>query len=50
VTDTFSRCVFVLGTGRVIQGWDQGVFGMKVGGAMPPNSALVFDLELLDVR
>ncbi|MDH5612509.1 MAG: FKBP-type peptidyl-prolyl cis-trans isomerase [Gammaproteobacteria bacterium] len=27
--DTFS---FKLGAGRVIQGWDQGVAGMKVGG------------------
>ena len=29
-SDTFS---FKLGAGQVIQGWDQGVAGMKVGGA-----------------
>jgi FKBP-type peptidyl-prolyl cis-trans isomerase len=32
---------FQLGAGRVIQGWDQGVAGMKVGGVrkltVPPN-------------
>ena len=36
--DTFS---FKLGAGQVIQGWDQGVAGMKVGGArkltIPPG-------------
>jgi FKBP-type peptidyl-prolyl cis-trans isomerase FkpA len=59
---------FVLGTGSVIRGWDQGVVGMRVGGmrtlsipsslgygasgngTVPPNSALVFDIELLGVQ
>ena len=60
---------FRLGIGHVIQGWDQGVAGMKVGGErtliipaslgygargagsdIPPNAALVFDVELLGVR
>ncbi len=61
---------FVLGAGRVIKGWDQGIKGMKVGGKrtliipselaygsrpspgsnIPPNSALIFDVELVDVK
>jgi FKBP-type peptidyl-prolyl cis-trans isomerase FkpA len=61
---------FILGVGRVIKGWDQGVAGMKVGGSrtliipaalaygernvgngvIPPNSTLIFDIDLIDVK
>lgn len=57
----------VIGTRRVIQGWDLGLMGMQVGGkrrlwvpahlgygerqvgSIPPNSNLLFEIELLEV-
>lgn len=66
--DSANSFAFALGTGQVIQGWDQGLIGMNVGGIrrllippsmaygadrngkIPPNAALVFDIQLLSVQ
>ena len=60
---------FTLGQNRVIQGWELGVAGMKVGekrkltippelgygsqavgGVIPANSTLIFEIDLLDIN
>ena len=60
---------FVIGRGKVIKGWDEGVISMKVGGkrrliippdlaygpkaagdGIPPNSTLIFEMQLLSVQ
>lgn len=66
--DAADSFVFELGSSRLIEGWNLGIEGMRVGGLrlivippdlafgeqgtgpIPPNSAVVFEVELVDLE
>ena len=47
--DRGSPFPFELGAGRVIQGWDQGIVGMSVGGEGPSRSHQSWHTERMDL-